>query len=198
MKDKILNTFSVESNGETIKIDTIQTDKGIVVSINGTTMDILVNSEEIYSKFDKPEYKDIPSSLRGFVEKYLCDWGDGIKIEKGKVNCDIQDKGTEYWMQIPTNRAKCKDIYLSNWLEIYDRIEDCGVEIPNAKENYEKLISDIKTIGYNFEFAFGGNEYDDSYKLVIPINEFDEKKVFQCFKLWEDYNSYLEKYISKI
>ena len=135
MKDKILNTFSTQSNGEMIEVNTIQTDKSILVQINGTTMDIMVNDEEIYSKFDNPEYKNIPSSLRGFIEKNLCSWGDGIRTEKGKVNVDIEIGGNEYWIQIPTNRAKCKDIFMSDWLESYEKIQRYDVETPNAKEN---------------------------------------------------------------
>jgi hypothetical protein len=198
MKDKVLNKFSVESNGETIEISTIQTDKGIIVSVNGTTMDIIVNDEVIYSKFDKPEYKDIPVNLRLFIEKNLCEWGNGISKEDGKICCDIACEGEEYWVRMPTNRAKKKDILISNWLNEYEKIGEYDIEIPDAKENYEKLIKDIKSIGYEFRFAWDGNEYDSGYELVVPVNEFNETKVIECFKLWSNYNAHLEEYIKKI
>ena len=78
IKGKILNTFSVESNGENIITNIIQTDKGIKIDIKGTTMDIIVNDETIYSKYDKEEYKYIPVNMRDFISKNLCEWGDGF------------------------------------------------------------------------------------------------------------------------
>lgn len=195
MKDKILNKFSVESNGETIEVITIQTDKGITVNIIGTTMDVFINNDEVYSKYDNPEYKNIPSILRPFIEKNLM--GE-ICTEKGKVECAVYCKGDEYYVSMPTNRAKKKDISFYNWLESYEKIQGYDVEIPNAQKNFDKLIEDIKNIGYIFKFAWDGNEYDNTFELLVPINEFDEDRVYQCFKLWKDYNKELNKYIDKI
>lgn len=198
MSIKLISTFSADSNGETVNVNVYETEKGITVNIEGTAMDVLINSEEVYSKFDKPEYKKIPSHIRPFVEKHLNNYEDSIRIEDTKVCMSVDIGGTDYNMDIPVNRAKCKDIYISDWLESYDKIIGYDVEIPNAKENYEKLVKDINDIGYKFEYAWGGNEYDDIFKLVVPINKFDELKINECVILWKAYNKYLDKYIKLI
>ena len=93
MKDKLLNTFSTESNGEIIRVNILETDKGIVFDIVGQSMDVFINGEEFYSKYDKEEYKFIPSHLRSFVEENLCSCGDGLRKEGSEVKCDLDLEG---------------------------------------------------------------------------------------------------------
>lgn len=198
MKDKILNSFSVNEDNEDIKVEVIKTEKGIVININGSTVDVKVNGDLIYSKFDNENYKYIPVNMRSFVEKNLCEWENDIVVEAKEVKCNIEFNGSEYYCILPKNKAKGNIVYFVNWLNSYKKISGYEVEIPNAEENFNKLIESIREVGYDLVYKWDGNEYDDSWGLKLSINDFSEKKVFQCFKLWEDYNNELEKYISKI
>lgn len=198
MKDKIINSFKTNSNDEEIIVNVMQSDKGIVVSINGNTMDVIVNDDVLYSKFDKEEYKYIPVNLRSFVENNLCSYGDGIVIEKGEIKCDLEFDCKEYFIQIPKNRAKNKLMYINNWLNSYEKIYEYDVEVPNGELKFKELVSQIKSKGYNFIYRWDGNEYEDTWGLEISINEFDEDKVVECIKLWDEYNANLEKYIDMI
>lgn len=198
MKDRILNRFETENNGEKVVVLTIQTDKGIIVKIKGDSMDVQVNDDIIYSKFDKEEYKYIPVELRGFVKEHLCEWQEDIVIKDGKVEMNLYIEGQENYTTIPTNRAKSNNIEFHNWLESYEKIRYYDIEIPNAEENYQKLINDIKNIGYDFKFAYDGNEYDNTYKLIVPIKEFNKEKIYKCMNIWNEYNKYLDKYINMI
>ncbi|NFH01308.1 hypothetical protein FC831_13655 [Clostridium botulinum] len=198
MNNKILNEYQTEINNEKIIISTIKTDKGILVKVKGNSMDIQVNDEIIYSPYDKEEYKYIPVNLRDFVTEHLCEWEDDIKVKDGKVEMNLYIEGEENYANISTNRARNKNIEFRNWLESYAKIRDYEIEIPQAEEKYKKLINDIKEIGYNFQFAYSGNEYDDVYKLIVPIKDFDKSKVYECINIWSEYNRYLNKYIDMI
>jgi hypothetical protein len=162
MKDKILNRFETENNGEKVVVLTVQTDKGVLVKIKGNSMDVQVNDDILYSPYDKEEYKYIPVELRDFVKEHLCEWENDITVKTGKVEMNLYIQGEENYTTIPTNRAKSKDVEFHNWLESYEKIRDYEVEIPNAEEKYERLINDIKEIGYDFQFAYDGNEYDNT------------------------------------
>lgn len=193
MKDKLLNTFSTESNGEIIRVNFLKTDKGLVVDINGTTMDVFINGEEFYSKYDKEEYKYIPSHLRNFVEENICSYGDGIIKDGSKIKCDILLEGEEYLLYIPTKRAKENYLTLRNWLIRYEMLIDDGkeVEVEKEKLKYKELLNNVESFGCKLKLSHGGNDYDDWFDLLVPINEFDLEKIKKCLKLWRDYNQYL-------
>ena len=193
MKDKLLNTFSTESNGEIIRVNILETEKGIVFDIVGQSMDVFINGEEFYSKFDKEEYKFIPSHLRNFVEENLCSYSDGIEKDGSEVKCDILLEGNEYMLLIPTKRAKKNYFTLRNWLVSYEMLIDDG-KISNTeieKLNYNEFLNNVKDYGYQMKISHGGNDYDNWFDLAIPINDFDLDKVKKCLKLWQDYNQYL-------
>lgn len=198
MEKKIINSFKTESNNEEIIVNVIQSDKGIIVNITGNTMDVIVNDDLLYSKFDKEEYKYIPVNLRSFIADNLCSWGDGIIIKDDKIECILEFNCEEYYVEIPKNRAKNKTIYINNWLNSYKKIYEHGIEIPNGEENLEKLISQIKDKNCDFVYRWDCNEYDDTWGLKIDINKFDENKVIECITIWTEYNTNLEKYISMI
>ena len=86
---------------------------------------------------------------------------------------------------------------MSSWLVDYKKIQDY-IEVPNGEENLNKLIDDIKEIGYDFVFMYDGNEYDNIYGLKFKANDFNKEKILKCMKLWEEYNNLLDKYIDKI
>lgn len=190
---KILNTFSVENNNDKITVEVVETEKGIGVLINGKTMDVSVNEQLIYSKYDKEEYKYIIPSLRDFVSKYICTWGDGIEIKEDNVLCDLLINGVECWINMPHNRASRDTVSIYNSLFSYEKIKDelSDPKMLNGEKILTELINSINEIGYDFKFAWGGDEYDDTYGLVIPINDFNEEKILKCMNLWEDYNNKL-------
>ncbi|WCK57404.1 hypothetical protein PP175_25390 (plasmid) [Aneurinibacillus sp. Ricciae_BoGa-3] len=194
-KDKTLKEFKTESNGEEISVRVIETDKGIQIFVDGQTPDVFVNGEVLYSKYDKEEYKLIPPTLRSFVEERFMSYSEIIK-EKGTVIArDLSFFGLDYDIEFSSNRAKEKNVRITNWLNDYEKINDYLVEpIADGKENFKKLVSSIKEYGYDFRFAYGGNEYDNIYALVVPISEFDEEKINNCIKLWQSYDEQLEKY----
>ena len=193
MKDKLLNTFSTESNGEIIRVNILQTDKGIVFDIVGKTMDVFINGEEFYSKYDKEEYKYIPSHLRSFVEENICSCGDGLRKEGSEVKCDLDLKRREYFLTIPTKRAKKNNLTLMDWLIDYKMLADDVKILDKEKERsiYEEFLSNVKTYGYQMKVSHGGNDYDNWFVLSVPINDFDLDKVKKCLKLWQGYNQYL-------
>jgi len=193
MKDKLLNTFSTESNGEIIRVNILETDKGIVFDIVGKSMDVFINGEEFYSKFDKEEYKYIPSHLRSFVEENICSCGDGLRKEGSDIQCDLTLEDREYFLKIPTKRAKKNNLTLTDWLIDYEMIGDDGIEIDLEKEKlkYEEFLNNVKNYGYQMEVSHGGNDYDNWFKLEVPINDFDLERIKKCLKLWQDYNQYL-------
>jgi len=193
MKDKLLNTFSAESNGEIIRVNFLQTDKGIVVDINGESMDVFINGEEFYSKYDREEYKYVPAHLRNFIEENICHYGDGLRKEGSYIQCDILLEGKEYFLKIPTKRAKKNNLTLTDWLIDYKMIGDDGIKIDLEKEKlkYKEFLNSIENYGYQMEVSHGGNDYDNWFNLTIPINDFDIVKVKACLKLWQSYNQYL-------
>ena len=193
MKDKLLNTFSTESNGEIIRVNILETDKGIVFDIVGKSMDVFINGEEFYSKFDKEEYKYIPSHLRSFVEEHICSWGDGLRKEGSEVKCDLDLEEREYFLIIPTKRAKNNSLTLRDWLIDYEILVDRGIELGKEKEKqkYEEFLNSVKSCGYKMQLSHGGNDYDNWFDLAVPINDLDLEKVKKCLKLWQDYNQYL-------
>jgi len=193
MKDKLLNTFSTESNGEIIRINILETDKGIVFDIVGKSMDVFINGEEFYSKYDKEEYKYIPSHLRSFVEENICSCGDGLVKEGSEVQCDLLLEGKEYFLKIPTKKAKKNTLTLTDWLINYEMLVDDGKITDKEKEKlkYKEFLDLVKGFGYEMKVSHGGNDYDNWYNLVIPINDFDLDKIKKCLKLWQEYNQYL-------
>ncbi|MET3508272.1 hypothetical protein [Halalkalibacter oceani] len=196
---KVLKVDKYSSNGEEVELKVSETEKGLQIDINGLTMDVLVNGDIFYSKFDKEEYKYIPPLLRGYVEEHLCTYSDGIYKEKGKVNMDLLIRGREYFVQIPTKRAKNNTITFTDYLNSYEKIQDyLNSQIEGAEKRYKNLLRDIETIGYKLGISHDGNEYDDWYSLYVPIDQFSEDKINQCLELWDQYNEELEKYIEKI
>jgi len=193
MKDKLLNTFSAESNGEIIRVNILQTDKGIVFDIIGHSMDVFINGEEFYSKYDKEEYKYIPSHLRSFVEENICSYGDGLRKEGSDVQCDLLLEGREYFLKIATKRAKKNNLTLTDWLIDYEMIADDGKEMDIEKEKlkYDEFLSNVKSYGYHMLLSHGGNDYDNWFVLNVPINDFDLERIKKCLKLWQEYNQYL-------
>ena len=193
MKDKLLNTFSAESNGEIIRVNILQTDKGIVFDIVGNSMDVFINGEEFYSKYDKEEYKFIPSHLRSFVEENLCSCGDGLRKEGSEVKCDLDLEGREYFLTISTKRAKKNNLTLTDWLIDYKVLSDDVKMLDKEKESiiYEEFLSNVNTYGYQMKVSHVGNDYDNWFNLAVPINDFNLEKVKVCLKLWQDYNQYL-------
>jgi len=191
MKDKLLNTFSTESNGEIIRVNILQTDKGIVFDIVGQSMDVFINGEEFYSKYDKEEYKFIPSHLRSFVEENLCSYN--ILKEGSDIQCDLLLEGKEYFLKIPINRSKKNNLTLTDWLIDYKMIANDGKILDKEKERlkYDEFLNNVKTYGYQMKVSHGGNDYDNWFNLEVPINDFNLEKIKKCLKLWQDYNQYL-------
>jgi len=191
MKDKLLNTFSTESNGEIIRVNIIQTDKGITFDIVGQSMDVFINGEEFYSKYDKEEYKFIPSHLRSFVEENICSYN--ILKEGSDIQCDLLLEGKEYFLKIPINRSKKNNLTLTDWLIDYKMIADDGKIADKEKEKlkYDEFLNNVKDCGYEIKVSHDGNDYDNWSKLEVPINDFDLVRIKQCLKLWQEYNQYL-------
>jgi len=191
MKDKLLNTFSTESNGEIIRVNILQTDKGIVFDIVGNSMDVFINGEEFYSKYDKEEYKYIPSHLRSFVEENLCSYN--ILKEGSDVQCDLLLEGKEYFLKIPTNKSKKNNLTLTDWLIDYKMLVDGGkkIDVEMEKINYNVFLNNVKDYGYEIKVSHDGNDYDNWVKLEVPINDFDLVRIKQCLNLWQKYNQYL-------
>ena len=191
MKDKLLNTFSTESNGEIIRVNILQTDKGIVFDIVGQSMDVFINGEEFYSKYDKEEYKFIPSHLRSFVEENICSYN--ILKEGSDIQCDLLLEGKEYFLKIPINRSKKNNLTLTDWLIDYKMIANDGKILDKEKERlkYDEFLNNVKTYGYQMKVSHGGNDYDNWFNLEVPINDFNLEKIKKCLKLWQDYNQYL-------
>ena len=197
MKDKKLNTYAVESNGEVVTINVIETEKGVVVDIDGKTMDIFINGENFYSKYDKEEYKYIPVQLRDFVNRRLPDYSD-IEKEKSCIKCDLNIEGKDYFTKISTQRAKDNTITFTDALTDYELVKDeLDIELSDAIDKYNKLLNGIKSFGYKLELSHGGNDNYQWYSLIIPINKFDENKVIECVKLWNEYNNYLDAFYKK-
>jgi hypothetical protein len=191
----ILLLKEFESNGEIIKLQVTQTDKGISVDIEGKTMDVYINGEEYYSKFDNPLYAHIPTNLRSFVEKN----NGSNKMEKhtGFIRTYLQLGKEEYSVEIPTKRAKSNDIIIRNSLYSYEEISEEIKEVPYGRENFEMFLDHVKLFGYNFVFSHSAQDYYNYWQLLVPINLFDESKVNNCIELWEEYNDKLEKYLDK-
>ena len=171
MKDKLLNTFSTESNGEIIRVNILETDKGIVFDIVGQSMDVFINGEEFYSKYDKEEYKFIPSHLRSFVEENLCSCGDGLRKEGSEVKCDLDLEGREYFLTISTKRAKKNNLTLTDWLIDYKVLSDDVKMLDKEKESiiYEEFLSNVNTYGYQMKVSHGGNDYDNWISISFYI-----------------------------
>jgi hypothetical protein len=193
MKDKLLNAFSTESNGEIIRVNFLETDKGLVIDINGKSMDVFINDEEFYSKYDKEEYKYIPSHLRSFVEENICTYGDGLRKEGSDVQCDLLLEGREYFLKIPTKKAKKNNLTLTDWLIDYEQLaeDEKIVDVKIEEQKYEEFLNNIKSYGYQMKVSHSGNDYDNWFNLVVPIGYFNIEKVKICLKLWQDYNQYL-------
>lgn len=193
MKDKLLNSFSTESNGEIINVDVVETDKGIIINIFGTTMDVLINGEEFYSKYDQEEYRYIPSQLRSFVEENICSYGDGLRKDDSDVVCDLTLEDRDYYMMIPTKRSKNNNLRLRDWLIDYNLlVEDGKITDKNLETmKYNEFLNSIKNYGYKIQISHSGDSYDNWVDLIIPINDFNIEKIKTCLKLWQNYNEYL-------
>jgi len=192
MKDKLLNTFSNESNGEIIRVNFLETEKGLVIDINGNSMDVFINGENFFSKYDKEEYKYIPNHIRNFVSSRLPSYSD-IKKEAGHIECDLSIEGRDYFTKISTQRAKDNNIVFVEYLSEYELVEEnTDKKIPKAKETYNQLLKDIENIGYKLESSHAGNDDYSWYQLIVPINKFEETRVIECIKLWEQYNKWLD------
>lgn len=75
-----------------------------VVTINTEDADIIVNGSTIWSKYDKPEYMDIPSVLRRFIYGKQ----DYLKVEEElvTVDCLLPNTYTCATFLIPKNKQK--------------------------------------------------------------------------------------------
>ena len=68
-----------------------------------------------------------------------------------------------------------------------DKITDKEKE----KLKYDEFLNGVKIYGYEMKASHSGNDYDNWYNLIIPINDFDLAKIKKCLKLWQEYNQYL-------
>lgn len=199
MKDKLLNEYVVDSNDETISVKVIQTEKGITVDITGKTQDVVINGEEFYSFYDREEYKYVPTYLRPFIQKYLAEFGSNdIEVSNGEVKAYLEILGREFLAILPTKRAKKNVMTLRDYVIEYEKIEESlEIEIINGKTSFEEFKNKIKEYGFNIVMSHGGDDYDNWYDLVVPLNDtLNEDNIIECIKIWSDYNDDLKnKYL---
>lgn len=191
MENKVLNKMYLD--GCTVKA--IQTDKGIRLDIEGNEMEVFINGESFFAPYEEEEYKYIPANLRPFVKEFKADYNN-FNNEIDHVGIELTIEGLDYYTKISKKRGKNNNIELVNDLEDYKLVQDYhDIEIPNAEENFKKLLVEIENIGYKLQFSHGGNETYNYYSLIVPMNKFDKIKILNCIKVWQKYNKELEKYL---
>lgn len=199
MKEKILNKISIDDKGKEINIEVFKTEKGIVIKINGNEMDVFVNNEVVYSLYEKEEFKYVPRELRSFVDKYITTYSDGITKKGGKVFCQICLNSEDYYLIMPTNRAKSKNVQIEFILYEKKLIEEnLGINIKKYID-YDTRLKEIKDVikrnGYELKYSTSGNEYDNYYCVEIPISDFNEEKILDCFSYIKKFNIELYRII---
>lgn len=193
MKEKLLD-YEVESNGETIKINVVQTEKGVEINILGNTPDVIVNDIVVYSEYEEEEYKYIPPYLRPFIKKYSYDWV-GVNVKEAELGVELCIEGTSFLAMLPIRKEKNSELRLRDWIIEYSIIEDkMGITVENGKEKFGKFLKAVKELGCDIRYSHGGNDYDNWYDLVVPMKEsVKEETIVECVKLWNEYNQSLLK-----
>lgn len=196
--NKILLTQNYESNGETINLQVIQTNKGIQFNINGKTMDVFINGEEYYSKFNNPMYAYIPTQLRNWVEKNMQTGNQEFEKKDGFIKFYLYFNNREYFIKVPTNRAKNNNIYIVGDLYSFEELFEDGknINLDNEKEKFYNLVRKIYDLsGYRLQFSHNAQDYYNYWQLIVPMDKFNEEYIEQCIKIWKNYDDELEKCI---
>jgi hypothetical protein len=192
---KVLFSEQFNSNNEQIELDVIQTDKGISININGKTMDVFINGEEYYSKFDSLMYAHIPTQLRDWVEKNMQTGDQEFEKKDGFVKLYLYFNNREYFIKIPTNRAKNNNIYivgdLYSYSELFEGSKITDANLNRENDKFDNFINKISDFGYKLQFSHNAQDYYNYWQLVVPMDKFNEELIDQCIKIWQNYDDEL-------
>lgn len=185
---KVLRTVESNSFGETVKVVVSEGPKGVIVTIDGSAVDVSVNGEVYYAGYDDENYKYVFPKLRPFIKTYMDN--ESLLKEKSSVTTTLTILGHEYFMELSTPRTKEPKLKLVNWLNVPDKMEDLeGETKEQAYHLFDELKESVKNLGYRLDFSHGNRyEVDDYYQLVVPIETFDENTILKALSLWAEYN----------
>jgi len=171
---KELNRFTTESNGETIEVITYESPKGIVVHVNGQSMDVVLNNEVLYSKYDDENYKYIMPQFREFVETH--DPSD-FQVNKSNIGTTLLILGYEFLTQISLNS-----------LVVPEKLDITDEEVSTLTERINELKALAERFNYSFVISHDGNEYDEFYALTVPFEIFNKENIYAFIEAWNKYD----------
>jgi hypothetical protein len=185
-------------NGSEVKVEEVN--GKTVVSIDSPDADIVVNGICIWSKYDKPEYNEVPVPLRSFIHER----NDYLKKEDDKVVADLwyKESHTCATLYIPMNKRKAiiarldlitdmnelEHDYLRNRENIDSETADSLVTEFN--ELFSNIKNLVKEAGYKLFYSHGSGEllqgwWDVSFQLD-KWNEEQFLLIWNSFTIFND------------
>lgn len=112
---------------------------------------------------------------------------------------EIDYHGRQYMIIIPykIKKRSPKIIFRDDLTDIDKLWELYSIDINISKPIYDKLLSEIESLGCEFYSTCNGNDEYEWYDLSIDLLEFNEETLKKCTILWSDCNKELNKLIDR-
>lgn len=193
----------INLNGTEVKVEEIN--GKTIVSIQTADADVHINEQCIWSKYDKPEYMDVPVVLRDFIRGR----NDFLKTEEKQVVADLWEKGSTVCstLYIPKNKREkivarldlitslddLEHDYLRNRTDIdEDTANRLSEEFKTLFKNIEKTVNEA---GYQLSFSHAsGIDYYGWWDVSFNLEEWNEE---QFLSIWNSFIAF-DKRLSEV
>lgn len=183
-------------NGTEVKVEEVN--GKTIVSIQTSDADVHINEQCIWSKYDKPEYKDVPVILRNFIHER----NDFLKSEEAHVVADLWEKDSTVCstFYIPKNKrdkivarldliTSVDDLeheYLRNRSEIDNKTANhLTEEFRELFKNIKKAVSDA---GYHLSYSHASGDFHDAWwDVSFRLEDWNEDRFRH---IWNEFKAF--------
>lgn len=186
-------------NGTEVKVEEIQ--GKTVITIETENADVVVNDNCIWSKYDQPEYMNVPVVLRDFIydrNTYLAMDGDLAVADLNQIDNYVcatfympnnQREAVYARLDLISSMEDLEDEYLRNRSDISE--ESADELIKEFKELFASIEQRVQEAGYRLSHSHDSGDFLHGWwDISFTLDKWNEEKFLA---IWNAFNAFDKK-----